>query len=265
MSVTLRRSSRLAAQVSTQSGHPLIMARGPAPLPQAKASFRFRSLPPELRQQIWSHCLPASPTVHFFDVCASGSKTNTSDLRVRLTIEYDSGYRIVYTLLAVCKEARSVVEKRYKNSQWDFRSFNWIPSCDLIVLCFPPRHRKLSHTITLRFDRPGRNLGVMLMDRREDARLGLIARILGKLSGIESAFIVRPPLKPLCYDYLESSIARFWLPSGLMKSIDLVNAKNYKKRQRHLLRIFRNELQGIENKDFLSFRSGRPSPREVYW
>ena len=264
MSVTLRRSSRLAARVSTRSGHPLIMARGPAPLPQATASFRFQSLPPELRQQIWIDCLPASPTVHFFDVCASGSETNTSDLRVRLTTEHDSGYRIVYTLLAVCKEARSVLEKRYENSQWDLRSFNWIPSCDLIVLCFPPRHRKLSHTITLCFDRPGRNLGVMLMDRR-DARLDLIARIFGKLSGIESAFIVRPPLKPLCYNYLESAIARFWLPSGLIKSIDPVNEKDYEELQSHLLNIFRRKLQGIERKDVLFFRCGRLSPREVCW
>lgn len=260
MPATPRRSSRLATQVSMRSGHSLTLNRAPAPLPQARTSFR--SLPPELRQQIWSECLPAKPTSHFFDVWTYGSKRN---IRVRPTIEHDSGYRIVYTLLAVCRETRSVVEYQYKNSQWDFRSFNWIPSCDLIVLCFPPRHRKLSHTVTLRPDLSGRNLGVMLMDRREDAQLDLIPQIFGKLGEIKSAFIVRPPLEPLCYNYLESTIARFWLPSGLMKSIHPVNKTDYWERQHHLRRIFRSELQGIECKDVLFFRCGRLSPGEVCW
>ncbi|KAH0492204.1 hypothetical protein TgHK011_007166 [Trichoderma gracile] len=89
---------------------------------QAETTFpQFQKLPPEIRQRIWEELLPKSPSVHFFDVlnCErqhhSASSWPSEDFRVRATRKRDSGYLPP-----------------------DFRTFDWIPPSDLLVLCFPP-------------------------------------------------------------------------------------------------------------------------------
>ncbi|KAL7796007.1 hypothetical protein V8C37DRAFT_372802 [Trichoderma ceciliae] len=129
----------------------------------AKPAFpRFNQLPPEIRHRIWAELIPRKPSVHFFEVLNHQRKRHlapswsSEEFRVRATTARDSGYRPVYTLLATCGESRRIVQMYYSR-QWqgltcpltgssvkprdrlpDFRTFDWIPAEDLIVLCFPP-------------------------------------------------------------------------------------------------------------------------------
>ncbi|RFU81176.1 hypothetical protein TARUN_1022 [Trichoderma arundinaceum] len=130
--------------------------------PSAKPTFqRFQQLPPEIRHRIWLELIPRKGSVHFFDVLNHqrkrhlASSWSSEEFRVRATTARDSGYRPVYTLLATCRESRRVIQAYYAR-QWncltcpltgrpikpcdepDFRTFDWIPPEDLIILCFPP-------------------------------------------------------------------------------------------------------------------------------
>ncbi|UKZ75067.1 hypothetical protein TrVFT333_002739 [Trichoderma virens FT-333] len=123
----------------------------------------FQQLPPEIRHRIWGELIPRSPSVHFFDVLNHqrrrhlASYWSTEEFRVRATTSRDSGYLSVYTLLATCRESRHVVETYYmcrrrgikcpvsggsitfSEQPPDFRTFDWIPYDDMIVLNFPPK------------------------------------------------------------------------------------------------------------------------------
>ncbi|KAL6892384.1 hypothetical protein HDV57DRAFT_178728 [Trichoderma longibrachiatum] len=129
---------------------------------QAQTFPQFQRLPPEIRHRIWEEMLPKSPSVHFFDVlncehpCQLVPSWSSDEFRVRATRHRDSGYLPVYSLLATCRESRSIVEMYYirrrrgvscplsgrpinfSDRPPDFRTFDWIPSDDLMVLCFPP-------------------------------------------------------------------------------------------------------------------------------
>ncbi|KAL2016967.1 hypothetical protein VTK56DRAFT_2801 [Thermocarpiscus australiensis] len=92
--------------------------------PAAPQTFApFIRLPAELRQQIWLECLPPRPTAHFFEVLNHPRKRHmapywsTQEFRVRATRGRDSGYRVVYALLATCREARIVVAAHYRRLQ----------------------------------------------------------------------------------------------------------------------------------------------------
>lgn len=130
---------------------------------QVEPSFpRFRWLPPEIRHRIWAELMPRKPSVHFFEVLNHERKRHlapswsSEEFRVRATTTRDSGYLSVYTLLATCRESRRLVEMYYicqrrglkcplsggtikfSDQPPDFRTFDWIPAEDLVVLCFPP-------------------------------------------------------------------------------------------------------------------------------
>ncbi|KAK1247483.1 hypothetical protein MKX07_002392 [Trichoderma sp. CBMAI-0711] len=129
---------------------------------QAETFPQFQKLPPEIRQRIWEEMLPKSPSVHFFDVLNCESQDyvapswSSDEFRVCATRKRDSGYLSVYSLLATCRESRSIVERYYirrrrgvrcplsgaainfSDRPPDFRTFDWIPSNDLLVMCFPP-------------------------------------------------------------------------------------------------------------------------------
>jgi hypothetical protein len=142
---------------------------------------RFPRLPPELRRHIWTECLPPRPTAHFFDVLNHPRKPHmaqdwsTKEFRVAATKEHDSGYRIVYALLATCRESRTIIAEYYRRLQhgraspaWQppfpaFQTFSWIPADDLIVLCFPPKQALLpeNHAITFSSG-PARNVAIYL-------------------------------------------------------------------------------------------------------
>lgn len=156
------------------------------------ASFsRFKQLPPEIRLKIWTECLPTRPTVHFFEVVNHQRKRHlahswsSKEFRVRAAKARDSGYLAVYTLLASCREARLAVEAYYGHQSpssrcsqqgdepdmngWclDFQTFDWIPTDDLVVLCFPPiqvPQLPKAHAITLTHGsgRPARNVGLLV-------------------------------------------------------------------------------------------------------
>ncbi|QYS97556.1 hypothetical protein H0G86_004784 [Trichoderma simmonsii] len=155
-----------------------------------KQSFPlFQQLPPEIRHRIWCELIPRRPSVHFFDVLNHQRRRHlapswsTEEFRVRATTSRNSGYLSVYTLLATCRESRRLVEIYYMcrhrgikcplsggtinfNEQPpDFRTFDWIPFDDLVVLNFPPiqvTHLPAGNAFTLS---PGpnqaaRNIGV---------------------------------------------------------------------------------------------------------
>ncbi|KAB5526465.1 hypothetical protein GE09DRAFT_1257085 [Coniochaeta sp. 2T2.1] len=109
---------------------------------------------------------------------------SSKEFRVCATRARDSGYRIVYTLLATCQEARVTIAAHYARLQRIegldisnaastadeeehrdgddetgcarckprrdpfsiFQSFDWIPANDLVVLCFPPKQAELPAT-----------------------------------------------------------------------------------------------------------------------
>jgi len=97
----------------------------------SEASFvRFQLMSTELRRMVWNETL--SPLAHWFDVYTNAGKFGVYPSKV----EPDSGYRLVYALLATCHEARQIVMEYYRCS--DFRSFDWIPTGDLVLLRFPP-------------------------------------------------------------------------------------------------------------------------------
>ncbi|KAL7933279.1 hypothetical protein V8C35DRAFT_305409 [Trichoderma chlorosporum] len=122
----------------------------------------FQQLPPEIRYRIWRELMPRKPSVHFFDVLNHQRRRHlapswsTEEFRVRATTSRDSGYLSVYTLLATCRESRRLVEIYYTcrrrgikcplsggsinvtDQPPDFRTFDWIPFDDLIILNFPP-------------------------------------------------------------------------------------------------------------------------------
>lgn len=158
---------------------------------QAETFPQFQRLPPEIRQRIWEEMLPKSPSVHFFDVlyCESQEQIATSwsgdDFRVCATRKRDSGYLSVYSLLATCRESRSIVERYYirrrrgvrcplsgdainfSDRPPDFRTFDWIPSNDLLVMCFPPvavaqLPTQNAFTLTPGPNQAARRLGVMI-------------------------------------------------------------------------------------------------------
>ncbi|KAL6864052.1 hypothetical protein J3F83DRAFT_716335 [Trichoderma novae-zelandiae] len=130
--------------------------------PDEPALSQFQRLPPEIRQRIWGELVPRRPSVHFFEVLNRerrrhlAASWSSAEFRVRATKKRDSSYLSVYALLATCRESRSVVETYYicrrrgvscplsggtinfSDRPPDFRTFDWIPSNDLVVLCFPP-------------------------------------------------------------------------------------------------------------------------------
>ncbi|TFB07568.1 hypothetical protein CCMA1212_001150 [Trichoderma ghanense] len=132
------------------------------PKQQAKTFPQFQRLPPEIRHRIWEEMLPKSPSVHFFNVLNCESQRHlvpswsSEEFRLRATKRRDSAYLSVYRLLATCRESRSIVERYYilrrrgvscplsggpinfSDRPPDFRTFDWIPCSDLLVLCFPP-------------------------------------------------------------------------------------------------------------------------------
>jgi hypothetical protein len=142
---------------------------------------QFSRLPPELRRHIWAECLPPRPTAHFFDVLNHPRKRHMAQLwsskefRVAASKEHDSGYRVVYTLLATCRESRVVVAEYYRRLQHDrtspawqapfpiFQTFDWIPADDLIVLHFPPKQALLPNNHAITFSSgPARNVAICL-------------------------------------------------------------------------------------------------------
>lgn len=189
------------------------------------AFHRFKQLPPEIRYRIWAELIPKKPSVHFFDVLNHQRKRHlatswsSEEFRVRATTARDSGYRPVYTLLSTCRESRRIAQTHYTR-QWqgltcavtgsrvnncthapDFRTFDWIPPEDLIVLCFPPiQVAKLpsgnAFTLSPGVSQPARRIGVCVPteimsmhslhpDEGEDeddaAQLSLIPEFIDKL------------------------------------------------------------------------------------
>ncbi len=114
---------------------------------------RFMLLPAGIRHKIWLDCLPVRPTTHFFEVVNHPRNHiwSAEEFRFRATRAYDSGYLAVYALLATCREARLVVAAHYNRVRRTatFETFDWMPTDDLVVLCFPPRQAKLSHMYAL--------------------------------------------------------------------------------------------------------------------
>ncbi|KAM0261882.1 hypothetical protein ACHAQJ_002085 [Trichoderma viride] len=130
--------------------------------PVKPAFRRFKQLPPEIRYRIWAELIPRKPSVHFFNVLNHQRKRHlatswsSEEFRVCATTTRDSGYRPVYTLLSTCRESRRIAQTYYSrrwqgltcplsgnsmkssNQPPDFRTFDWIPHEDLVVLCFPP-------------------------------------------------------------------------------------------------------------------------------
>lgn len=152
----------------------------PEPIPEPPRTLpSFGRLPAELRHIIWTDCLPPQPTAHFFEVRNHPRQRhmaqiwNSKEFRVCATKERDSGYRIIYTLLATCRESRIVTATYYQRLQaehdprlWQypfpvFRDFNWIPADDLVVLCFRPKQAPLpkNHAITSHSG-PARHVGL---------------------------------------------------------------------------------------------------------
>jgi hypothetical protein len=148
--------------------------------PTTQCSFRnFRRLPAELRHMVWMNCLPPRPTAHFFEVLNHPRKRHmaqhwsSSEFRVRATKSHDSGYQVIYSLLAACHESRVIVASHYKRLQqnsdpsaWQppfrvFQDCNWIPADDLVILCFPPKQAPLPEKHALTFSSgPARNVAV---------------------------------------------------------------------------------------------------------
>jgi hypothetical protein len=89
-----------------------------------ECTFRnFRRLPAELRHMVWMNCLPPRPTAHFFEVLNHPRKRHmaqhwsSSEFRVCATKNHDSGYRVIYSLLAACRESRVIVASHFKRLQ----------------------------------------------------------------------------------------------------------------------------------------------------
>ncbi len=140
----------------------------------------FLCLPPELRYNIWTYNLAPRPTAHFFDVLNHPrlhkvQHWNPVEFRVTASQDHDSGYLAVYALLAVCRESRLVVGGYYRHLQADrggdspawyypftiFQTFDWIPADDLVVLCFPPKHKPLPERNAFSLARgPARHVGI---------------------------------------------------------------------------------------------------------
>jgi hypothetical protein len=72
---------------------------------------------------VWMNCLPPRPTAHFFEVLNHPRKRHmaqhwsSSEFRVCATKNHDSGYRVIYSLLAACRESRVIVASHYKRLQ----------------------------------------------------------------------------------------------------------------------------------------------------
>ncbi|KAK3186743.1 hypothetical protein K4F52_004489 [Lecanicillium sp. MT-2017a] len=152
-----------------------------------QATFaKFKELPQEIRRNIWMECLPPESAAHFFSIVNKPMPLhlrdawNFEDFRVQRTTKYASGYRIVYPLVASCKEAREVIWMYYKTlmlrdapylqaPNWsepaDFSNCEWIPPNDLIVLCFPPVAGRLDsrHCISFEYSpkKPNRHVAVL--------------------------------------------------------------------------------------------------------
>ena len=147
----------------------------------------FERLPAELRRHIWIYALPAHPTTQFFDIINTPPSVRWRQawshlsFRVAPTTSHDSGYLTVYRLLSTTRESRSVVWSYYTqptvhrrdvncsplDSPFLFETFDWIPSDDLIVLCFPPKINEnlpAEHAIDLSLGsgHPTRNIGILL-------------------------------------------------------------------------------------------------------
>lgn len=117
-------------------------------------SFRkFMRLPTEIRRMIWLAALPQEPIAHYFEVVNKSSPSRFDQwspkrFGIRATSKYDSEYHTVHRLVASCRDARHFVWCYYRYKQWPpphpdeylhgFRTFDWIPESDLIVLRFPP-------------------------------------------------------------------------------------------------------------------------------
>jgi hypothetical protein len=148
----------------------------------ASCSFdRFPRLPAELRHRVWTDCLPPRPTAHFFEVLNHPRKRHMAqywsakEFRVAATKAHDSGYRVIYCLLAACRESRTVVAEFYRRLQHDrsspawqypfpiFQTFHWIPADDLVALCFPPKQATLPAHYAITFaSGPARNVAIYM-------------------------------------------------------------------------------------------------------
>ncbi|KAL7949445.1 hypothetical protein V8C42DRAFT_310910 [Trichoderma barbatum] len=152
----LRKDDQLALAAEIQGAPPI-----QEPVVEPYFLF-FQQLPPEIRHRIWCELMPRTPSVHFFEVLNHQRRRHlapswsTEEFRVRATTARNSGYLSVYTLLATCRESRRLVETYYicrrrgvkcplsggtirlSDNPPDFRTFDWIPHDDLIVLSFPP-------------------------------------------------------------------------------------------------------------------------------
>lgn len=206
--------------------------RGKKRTPTVRCTFRdFPRLPAELRHIVWTNCLPPRPTAHFFEVLNHPRKRHmaqhwsSSEFRVCATTEHDSGYRVIYSLLAVCQESRIIIANHYKRLQqspdplaWQFpfpvfQDCNWIPPDDLIILCFPPKQAPLpeKHAVTFSSG-PARKVGIyfpkeMLLIAQfgvEDEGTGRMLRYRDNIPGIvddESQIPMIPEfLDRLCRD-----------------------------------------------------------------
>ncbi|KAK3377265.1 hypothetical protein B0T24DRAFT_701595 [Lasiosphaeria ovina] len=167
----------------------------------AKTFDRFTRLPAELRIMVWQQCVPPPRSAHFFDVVSAttlrrlvADRVFPDGIRLRATAAHASAYRVVHSLLATCWDSRLVVTEYYngihQGSQTaaeaeaatfrTFRSFDWIPAGDLIVLCLPLKKEQaawmpVANAVSL--DRgPARHIGIFVPDgllyRQKSAPLG---------------------------------------------------------------------------------------------
>ncbi|KAJ4302525.1 hypothetical protein N0V88_002674 [Collariella sp. IMI 366227] len=114
-------------------------------------------LPAELRHLVWTGCLPPRLTVHFFNVLNHPRKRhmaqhwNLKEFRMCATKTRDSRYRIVYTLLATCRETPGrhrrtlLAPPDYNPTLWHyrfpvFRDFDRIPTDHLVQAPLPEHH-----------------------------------------------------------------------------------------------------------------------------
>ncbi|KAK0712500.1 hypothetical protein B0T26DRAFT_676951 [Lasiosphaeria miniovina] len=154
----------------------------------AKTFDRFMRLPAELRIMVWQQCVPAPRSAHFFDVVSAttlrrlvADRVFPDGIRVRATAAHASAYRVVYNLLASCWDARHVTAAEAEAATFrTFRSFDWIPDPDLIVLCLPLKKEQaawIPAANAVSLDRgPARHVGIFVPDsllyRRQSALLG---------------------------------------------------------------------------------------------
>ncbi|KAK4236868.1 hypothetical protein C8A03DRAFT_16531, partial [Achaetomium macrosporum] len=174
--------------------------------------FPFCRLPAELWRQIWTENLPPRPTAHFFEVLNHSRKRHlekhwSKEFRVKATLSHDSGYQVVYPLLAACPESRTVIAQYYKRLQQcaadSSECFDWIPADDLVVLCFPPKEAPLPerHAITFTCG-PARHVGIYLpMEVLLIQQFGLRDEVTGDVLPVDTT---SPSRLALIFEFLNS-------------------------------------------------------------